>query len=167
MVSRVSAAATASSTLRFPGVVAPNAYRQVVVTPLVSGRVTSRARHRPRTDGTEAHITSEANPGRQHDRRISYIDPQLDAATRSSKARIELHNPSGELRFGMYTNVVTATPAAASTPMVPRSAVQSVGSRNVVYLADANAPGRFVERDVHLRLNLRRRCRGPRRYPPW
>jgi membrane fusion protein, heavy metal efflux system len=100
--------------------------------------------------GTEAHITSKAFPGRQHDGRISYIDPQLDAATRTAKARIELQNPSGELRLGMYVDVVIAAAAASSAPRVPRSAVQNVGSRTVVYLADADAPGTFVEREVRL-----------------
>jgi plastocyanin len=100
--------------------------------------------------GTEAHITSEAVPGRQRDGRISYIDPQLVAATRTTKARIELQNPSSELRLGMYVDVVVAPFATASTPTVPRSAVQNVGNRTVVYLADANAPGTFVEREVRL-----------------
>jgi membrane fusion protein, heavy metal efflux system len=100
--------------------------------------------------GTEAHITSEALQGRRYDGRISYIDPQLDAATRTTKARIELRNPSGELRLGMYVDVVAATAVASSTPMVSRSAVQNVGNRTVVYLADANTPGTFVEREVRL-----------------
>jgi plastocyanin len=34
--------------------------------------------------------------------------------------------------------------------MVSRSAVQNVGNRTVVYLADANIPGTFVEREVRL-----------------
>jgi membrane fusion protein, heavy metal efflux system len=106
--------------------------------------------------GTKAHITSEAFPGRQLEGRVSYIDPQLDAATRTTKARIELQNPAGELRLGMYVDVViaataaTAATAARSAPTVPRSAVQTVGNRTVVYLADAKAPSTFVEREVRL-----------------
>ena len=56
--------------------------------------------------GTKAHVTSDAFPGRQLDGHVSYIDPQLDAVTRTTKARIELRNPSGELRLGMYVDVM-------------------------------------------------------------
>jgi cobalt-zinc-cadmium efflux system membrane fusion protein len=100
--------------------------------------------------GTEAHIASEAFPGRQRDGRISYIDPQLDAATRTMKARIELQNPSGELRLGMYVDVVVDADGVGSAPTVPKSAVQNIGNRTVVYLQDANASGTFVEREVRL-----------------
>jgi cobalt-zinc-cadmium efflux system membrane fusion protein len=101
--------------------------------------------------GTEARITSDAFSGRQLDGRVNYLDPQLDAATRTTKARIELQNPAGELRLGMYVDaVVVAAASVGSTPTVPRSAVQNVGNRTVVYLADANAPGTFMEREVRL-----------------
>jgi plastocyanin len=100
--------------------------------------------------GSDAQIASDAFSERQRDGRVSYIDPQLDAATRTTKARIELQNPSGELRLGMYVDVVIATTAAGATTTVPRSALQNVGNRTVVYLADANAPGTFVEREVRL-----------------
>jgi RND family efflux transporter MFP subunit len=100
--------------------------------------------------GAEAHITSGAFSERQLEGRISYIDPQLDAATRTTKARIELRNPSGGLRLGMYVDVVVATTPASSAPTISRSAVQNVGNRTVVYLADANLPGTFLEREVRL-----------------
>jgi hypothetical protein len=47
-----------------------------------------------------------------------------------------------EARFGDDGGVVT--------PMVPRSAVQNVGDRTVVYLVNPKQPGTFVERDVRL-----------------
>ena len=34
--------------------------------------------------------------------------------------------------------------------MVPRAAVQVIGDRSVIYLADATADGRFIEREVRL-----------------
>jgi RND family efflux transporter MFP subunit len=100
--------------------------------------------------GTAASITSDAFSGRRLDSRISYIDPQLESATRTAKARIELRNPSGQLRLGMYVDVVVAVDGAGSTPTIPRSAVQNVGNRAVVYLADTSSPGTFVEREVRL-----------------
>ena len=59
-------------------------------------------------------------------------------------------NPGGELRLGMYTDVVVAGASGTSTLRVPRSAVQNVGDRTVVYLANPKEPGKFIEREVRL-----------------
>ena len=40
--------------------------------------------------------------------RVSYIDPQVSTDTRTAKVRIEVPNASGELRLGMYADVVVA-----------------------------------------------------------
>ncbi len=37
-----------------------------------------------------------------------------------------------------------------STPVIPRSAVQNVGNRTVVYVVNPTEPGKFVEREVRL-----------------
>lgn len=120
--------------------------------------------------GADAAITADAFAGQTRRGRISYIDPQVSPETRTSKARIELSNASGELRPGMYVDVLvtraaTATvsgsgsgsasasasgPTSAPATTIPRSSVQTVGSRTFVYLADAQTPGRFIEREVTL-----------------
>ena len=118
--------------------------------------------------GADAAITADAFAGQTRRGRISYIDPQVSPETRTSKARIELSNASGELRPGMYVDVLVTRAAAAtvsrsgsasasasgptSAPAttIPRSSVQTVGSRTFVYLADAQTPGRFIEREVTL-----------------
>ena len=82
--------------------------------------------------------------------RVAYIDPQVSADTRTAKVRIEVPNPGGELRLGMYADVVVAGASGTSTPRVPRSAVQNVGDRTVVYLANPKEPGKFIEREVRL-----------------
>ena len=100
--------------------------------------------------GTEAAITTSARPDLTLRGRVSYIDPQVSADTRTAKVRIEVPNPSGELRLGMYADVVVAGASGASTPRVRRNAVQNVGDRTVVYLANPKDPGTFVEREVRL-----------------
>jgi hypothetical protein len=50
----------------------------------------------------------------------------------------------------MYADVVVAGASGTSAPRVPRNAVQHVGDRTVVYLANPKEPGRFVEREVRL-----------------
>jgi len=82
--------------------------------------------------------------------RVSYIDPQVSADTRTAKVRIEVPNRDGELRLGMYADVVVAGASSTSAPRVLRNAVQNVGDRTVVYLASPKEPGTFVEREVRL-----------------
>ncbi len=100
--------------------------------------------------GSESAITTSAHPGLTLRGRVSYIDPQVSADTRTAKVRIEVANTSGELRLGMYADVVVAGASGTSAPRVPRSAVQNVGDRTVVYLANPKEPGKFVEREVRL-----------------
>jgi membrane fusion protein, heavy metal efflux system len=100
--------------------------------------------------GSEAAITTSARPDSMLRGRVSYIDPQVSADTRTAKVRIEVPNTGGELRLGMYADVVVAGASGPSAPGVPRNAVQNVGDRTVVYLASPKEPGRFIEREVRL-----------------
>ncbi|HKY21165.1 MAG TPA: efflux RND transporter periplasmic adaptor subunit [Vicinamibacterales bacterium] len=100
--------------------------------------------------GSEAVITTSARPELTLRGRVSYIDPQISADTRTAKVRIAVPNTGGELRLGMYANVVVAGASGTSVPRVPRDAVQNVGDRTVVYLANQKEPGKFVEREVRL-----------------
>ena len=100
--------------------------------------------------GSEATITTAAFPGSSLRGRVGYVDPQVNPETRTARIRIEVPNPRAELRLGMYADVVVAGAPGASVPIVPRSAVQNVGDRTVVYLAAPKEPGRFIEREVRL-----------------
>jgi cobalt-zinc-cadmium efflux system membrane fusion protein len=100
--------------------------------------------------GNEATITTSAYPGRSLRGRISYIDPRVNPETRTAKVRVEVPNPRSELRLGMYADVVVTGAPGPSVPVVPRSAVQNVGDRTVVYLANPKEPGKFTEREVRL-----------------
>ena len=99
---------------------------------------------------SEAAITTPAYPGATLRGRVSYIDPQVNAATRTTKVRIEVANPRGDLRLGMYADVAISTGETSARLMIPRAAIQQVGNRSVVYLADPQQRGRFVERAVTL-----------------
>jgi membrane fusion protein, heavy metal efflux system len=100
--------------------------------------------------GSEAAITTSARPDLTLRGRVSYIDPQVSAGTRTAKVRIEVPNTSGELRLGMYADVVVAVASGTSAPRIPRNAVQNVGDRTVVYLANPKDPGMFIEREVRV-----------------
>lgn len=100
--------------------------------------------------GSPAQITTHAYPDRTLEGRVSYIDPQVSPETRTAEARIEVPNPRGDLRLGMYAEALVGSEGSASMPMVPRAAVQHVGDRTVVYLVDPAKPATFIEREVRL-----------------
>jgi membrane fusion protein, heavy metal efflux system len=99
--------------------------------------------------GSEASVTTKADPSLARPGRVSYIDPQVTADTRTARVRVEVPNPRQELRLGMYADVDVAL-ANRQALMIPRVAVQSVNDRQVVYVANPAAPGKFIEREVHL-----------------
>lgn len=101
--------------------------------------------------GSGANITSDAYPGRVFRGRISYIDPKLDPATRTAQVRIELNNPGQILKIGMYVNVAFGALGIAekTTPVVPKSAVQTIGNQQYVFVA-TDKQNEFAMRPVRL-----------------
>jgi cobalt-zinc-cadmium efflux system membrane fusion protein len=101
------------------------------------------------TVGSEAAITTPAYPGLTLHGRVSYIDPRVDPQARTAKARIAVPNSDGRLRLGMYVSVSFTTPGASAV-VVPRSAVQAIGDRQVVFVPAGNEDGKFIQRQVRL-----------------
>jgi cobalt-zinc-cadmium efflux system membrane fusion protein len=99
---------------------------------------------------TEATISTAAYPELALRTHVSYIDPQVNPQTRTAKVRLEVPNPGGRLKPGMYADVALADQTATAAPVIPRTAVQNVGSRTVVYLATSNGAASFIEREVRL-----------------
>jgi hypothetical protein len=100
--------------------------------------------------GSPAIVTTTAYPDLSISGQVSYIDPQVKPDTRTAQVRVEVQNPRRQLRLGMYAEIRVSGLAAGETPLVPRSAVQTVGDRALVYMADAQRAGHFVEREVRL-----------------
>ena len=100
--------------------------------------------------GTSATVTTKAFPSAPLNGKVSYIDPQVNTETRTAKVRVEVVNPRQELRLGMFADVAINAEAGGNAASIPRAAVQNVGDRTVVYVADSKQPGRFVEREVRL-----------------
>jgi membrane fusion protein, heavy metal efflux system len=101
-------------------------------------------------EGVRATVTTAAAPHQPLEGRVSFIDPQLNATTRTARIRVEVANPRGDLRVGMYTDVAIQSAGTRSVLAVPKDAVQSVGDKQVVYLSVPNDPEKFVEREVRL-----------------
>ena len=101
--------------------------------------------------GSGASITSEAYPGRVFRGQVSYVDPTLDAATRTAQVRIELANPGQTLKIGMFVNVAFATLGGAESmvAVVPPNAVQNINNQQVVFVV-LNEANVFAMRPVRL-----------------
>ena len=96
--------------------------------------------------GNEVEARTPALPGRVFKGKVGAILPEVTAATRTVKARVELGNPRGELKPGMFATV-NFTPAARGEVLaVPSEAVIQTGKRSVVIVAQDN--GRFASVEV-------------------
>lgn len=78
--------------------------------------------------------------------KVNAILPQIDVATRTLKARIELVNPSGQLVPGMFANLSFSSEARNDILQVPTEAIIQTGTRAVVMVAQGE--GKFMPVDV-------------------
>ncbi len=97
--------------------------------------------------GSAATITVDALPGRTFRGHVTFIYPQLDEKTRTLTARVEVENPVGELRPGMYAAAEVAR-AGRRTVSVPLTAVLPTGTRDLVFVNRGD--GRFLPREVRI-----------------
>jgi Cu(I)/Ag(I) efflux system membrane fusion protein len=98
--------------------------------------------------GAEVEARVPAWPGETFRGKVSAILPEVDAQTRTMKARIELANRGAKLKPGMYATLSFAPPSAKPAVLVPSEAVIRTGARSVVLLAEGD--GRFRPADVEI-----------------
>jgi Cu(I)/Ag(I) efflux system membrane fusion protein len=101
--------------------------------------------------GQAARVMVDAYPERSFEGQVSYVYPTLNPQTRTAPVRLELANPDGLLKPGMYARVaVAARPDPSPVLTVPTSAVIDSGRRQLVLVELAE--GRFEPREVRLGL---------------
>ncbi|MES2535573.1 MAG: efflux RND transporter periplasmic adaptor subunit [Pseudomonadota bacterium] len=98
--------------------------------------------------GTAAEVRTPSLPGAVFKGKVSAILPEVNAATRTLKARIELANPSGELVPGMFATVSFAAAGRSKVLLVPTEAVIQTGTRTVVMLDQGDGKFAPVEVDI-------------------
>jgi RND family efflux transporter MFP subunit len=98
--------------------------------------------------GQTARITADAFPGRRWVGKVIYIDPVMNARSRTLKASVEIINSGGRLRPDMFVNVDMSQPASSGVVTVPEEVVLHTGQRTLVVVQ--NEPGVFEPRAVHL-----------------
>jgi len=101
--------------------------------------------------GARAKVKIPAYPDKAFDAALTYVYPTLNAETRTVPVRLELGNPGGLLKPGMFAQVELAAGGKARVLTVPVSAVIDGGARQIV-LVQTGKPedGRFEPREVKL-----------------
>jgi Cu(I)/Ag(I) efflux system membrane fusion protein len=97
--------------------------------------------------GESVTATLAAYPGETFNGRVTAILPQTDAASHTLTARVDLPNPGGRLRPGMFA---LAQFGGMSQPalLVPSEAVIRTGARSLVMVAQAG--GRYTPAEVRI-----------------
>jgi Cu(I)/Ag(I) efflux system membrane fusion protein len=96
--------------------------------------------------GNAVQARTPALPGSVFEGRVSTILPEVNATTRTLKARIELANPGRHLVPGMFATIEFAPTSRGDAVLVPSEAVIRTGKRTVVILAQEQ--GRFAPVEV-------------------
>jgi Cu(I)/Ag(I) efflux system membrane fusion protein len=91
--------------------------------------------------GAKVTARSPAAPGESFEGKVQAILPEVNASTRTLKARMELANPKGRLVPGMFVQMQFMDMRPEKSLLVPTEAVIQTGRRTVVMLAEEN--GRF------------------------
>lgn len=98
--------------------------------------------------GERVSVRVRSQPNRVYDGRVGVIYPQVNAATRSTRVRVELPNPDGSLLADMYADVTIYSVMPAPVVAVPDDAVIDAGTRQTVIIDRGG--GRLEPRPVHL-----------------
>jgi Cu(I)/Ag(I) efflux system membrane fusion protein len=91
--------------------------------------------------GQPATVTVAALPGREFEGKVVFVQPTVQEPARTVEVRIELANPNGEFKPGMFTTVVIQHTMGKGL-LVPASAVIRTGVRDVAYRV--LSAGRFI-----------------------
>ncbi|WP_066852740.1 efflux RND transporter periplasmic adaptor subunit [Halodesulfovibrio spirochaetisodalis] len=103
-------------------------------------------------EGDNVSFTAEAFPGEQFTGRIVYIDPAVNQKTRTVAVRIEVANPNGKLKPGMFVQAVQKKTADSddSSLVIPVSAALITGKRAIVYVQNPEKEGTYEGREIVL-----------------
>ncbi|MDX1623825.1 MAG: efflux RND transporter periplasmic adaptor subunit [Gemmatimonadota bacterium] len=85
-------------------------------------------------EGQPARVSVEAYPGETFAGAVTYVYPTVSLEARTARVRIELANPEGRLKPGMYARVSLAVPTGEPRLVVPRDAVHATGERAWVFV---------------------------------
>lgn len=97
--------------------------------------------------GMDAAIRLSALPGEAVTGKVAYVYPTLNEGTRTARVRVEVPNPDGRLKPGMYAQVSIAVDLGTQV-VVDEEAVFDTGLRQIVFVGGPE--NRFIPREVTL-----------------
>ncbi|MDP3857728.1 MAG: efflux RND transporter periplasmic adaptor subunit [Stagnimonas sp.] len=95
--------------------------------------------------GAMVRAQSPAAPGVAFEGRVQAILPDVNASTRTLKARLELNNPGSRLVPGMFVSMQFMDTRGDNVLLIPTEAVIQTGKRTVVMVAEDSGKFRPVE----------------------
>jgi Cu(I)/Ag(I) efflux system membrane fusion protein len=98
--------------------------------------------------GQGADVTFDAYPGEMVRGRVAYVYPTANPASRTGTVRIEIANPAGRIRPGLFGTVRISAPQGSRVVVIPRQAALVTGDRQLVFVEDS--ANRFQPRLVEL-----------------
>jgi Cu(I)/Ag(I) efflux system membrane fusion protein len=103
-------------------------------------------------NGQDVSFETRALPGEDFSGTIVFIDPVVNTSTRTVAVRVNVSNPEGKLKPGMFVSArVHSSIEADEAPLViPVTAPLITGRRAVVYVADPQEEGLFAGREIVL-----------------
>jgi Cu(I)/Ag(I) efflux system membrane fusion protein len=92
-------------------------------------------------EGQPAAVTTQALPDRTSPGKVVFVQPTVEEPARTVQVRVELPNPDGLLKPGMFTQVVIQHHMGNGL-LIPTSAVIRTGERDIAYRVEA--PDKFL-----------------------
>lgn len=90
--------------------------------------------------GDQLEYTLQSVPGKVYKGRIAFINPIIDASSRTAKVRVEADNRDRNLKPEMYATAQITAPLKGygKEMVIPKSAVLWTGKRSIVYVKQPN-----------------------------
>ncbi len=104
-------------------------------------------------EGAKAEVELSYFPGRVFQGTVTYVYPTVNMMTRTTKVRIELPNPDGQFRPGMFAKVRLLADMGMRLT-IPEEAVMDTGTRQIVFVE--KKAGVFEPREVRLGMKVER-----------
>jgi len=98
--------------------------------------------------GQRVRIQVTAFPEETFNGKISYVSPRVDEHSRTIKVRVDVANPQGKLKFGMFVRGFIEVDRSQAL-VVPETAIQKIEGQPTLFVKEENENA-FVPRAVRL-----------------
>jgi len=98
--------------------------------------------------GGEVRLRTQAYPDQEFHGRLILLGDVVDAKTRTLEGRIEVPNPAGKLKAGMYIEASLAAAGERTALVIPEAALHDFSGRTGVFVRTGE--GVFSRRDVEV-----------------